>query len=301
MDEFCQVVLPEDVPVAEAGPAAVQYRERLGCVEVTGRQVSAYFLGNVAGLLVVLTTVPVFAAILRVPFSIVAPVILVICAVGAFTVHNALLDISVMLVFGVVGYLFKKLSYPLAPLVLALVLGDMAESSFRQAMLLSQGSLSIFWSNPLVGSLVLLALLLLFWPAISLLLARLNAARPRRREAVGRRQRGLTPDGVRPRRSRAGVARLRALPPYRTRAPGASGARAPQALGTDERARPRRVAAAEDRAARQRREPAVARLRGDQEAPSPPWTFTGIPARSASTSAGCRRTSASAGRRSAAR
>ena len=73
------------------------------------------------------------------------------CAVGAYTVHNALLDISLMLMFGVIGYVFKKLSYPLAPLVLALVLGDMAESSFRQAMLISQGDLSIFWSNALVG------------------------------------------------------------------------------------------------------------------------------------------------------
>ena len=57
-----------------------------------------------------------------------------------------------MLVFGVVGYLFKKLKYPLAPLVLALVLGDMAETRFRQAMLLSQGSIAIFWSNALVGT-----------------------------------------------------------------------------------------------------------------------------------------------------
>jgi putative tricarboxylic transport membrane protein len=72
-----------------------------------------------------------------------------------------------MLVFGVIGYLFKKLHYPLAPLVLALVLGDMAESSFRQAMLLSQGNLGIFFSNWLVGSLVVLALTMLFWPLIS--------------------------------------------------------------------------------------------------------------------------------------
>jgi putative tricarboxylic transport membrane protein len=63
--------------------------------------------------------------------------------------------------------MFKKLKYPLAPLVLALVLGDMAEASFRQSMLLSQGSLSIFWSNPLVGVITGLALLLLLWPLIS--------------------------------------------------------------------------------------------------------------------------------------
>jgi putative tricarboxylic transport membrane protein len=80
-----------------------------------------------------------------------------------------------MLVFGVLGYLFKKLKYPLAPMVLALVLGDMAEASFRQAMLSSQGSMSIFWSNGLVGGITTLALILLLWPLIARLVQR---ARP---------------------------------------------------------------------------------------------------------------------------
>jgi putative tricarboxylic transport membrane protein len=71
-----------------------------------------------------------------------------------------------MLVFGVVGYVFKKLRYPLAPMVLALVLGDMAEASFRQSMLASQGKLSIFWSNPLVGGITALALVILLMPAV---------------------------------------------------------------------------------------------------------------------------------------
>jgi putative tricarboxylic transport membrane protein len=128
--------------------------------------IASMYLGNVVGLIVVLSTVPLFAAILRIPFSIIAPVILVVCAIGAYTVHNAALDLSLMLVFGVVGYLFKKLHYPLAPLVLALVLGDMAEASFRQAMLLSQGSLGIFWSNPLVGTIMTLGLVLLLWPLV---------------------------------------------------------------------------------------------------------------------------------------
>ncbi|HVL21055.1 MAG TPA: tripartite tricarboxylate transporter permease, partial [Amaricoccus sp.] len=136
--------------------------------------IASMYLSNVVGFLIVLTTVPFWAAILRIPFSVIAPIILVICAIGAYTVHNALLDISVMLIFGVIGYVFKKLDYPLAPLVLALVLGDMAESSFRRAMLISQGDLSIFWSNALVGSIVSLAMVMLFWPAISLILARLR-------------------------------------------------------------------------------------------------------------------------------
>lgn len=140
--------------------------------------IASMYLGNIAGLIIVLTTVPLFASILRIPFSIIAPVIIVICAVGAYTVHNAVGDVAVMVVFGVLGYVFKKLSYPLAPLVLALVLGDMAESSFRQAMLVSQGDLSVFWSNWLVGGLVSGALVMLFWPAISALLGRLKGGKP---------------------------------------------------------------------------------------------------------------------------
>lgn len=140
--------------------------------------IASMYLGNLVGLIVVLTTVPLFASILRIPFSIIAPVIVVICAIGAYTVHNAMLDIWFMMLFGVVGYLFKKLDYPLAPLVLALVLGDKAEDSFRQAMLVSQGEMSIMWSNPLVGGISSLALILLLWPLISRLIAKIRPSKP---------------------------------------------------------------------------------------------------------------------------
>src|SRR5207237_8477141 len=138
--------------------------------------IASMYLGNIVGLIVVLTTVPWFAAILRIPFSIIAPVIIVICAVGAFTVHSAMLDIAYMMGFGVMGYVFKKLDYPLAPLVLALVLGDKAEDSFRQAMLISQGEVSVFFSNWLVGGITTLSLIMLFWPLLSKLLTRLRGA-----------------------------------------------------------------------------------------------------------------------------
>jgi putative tricarboxylic transport membrane protein len=134
--------------------------------------IASMYLGNIAGLFVVLTCVPIFASILRIPFSIIAPVIIVVCAVGAFTVHNAMFDVWLMLGFGVLGYLFKKLDYPMAPMVLALVLGDRAEDSFRQAMLLSQGSLNIFFSNYLVGTITALAIILLLWPMLSKLMAK---------------------------------------------------------------------------------------------------------------------------------
>jgi putative tricarboxylic transport membrane protein len=141
--------------------------------------IASMYLGNIAGLIVVLTTVPLFAAILRVPFAIIAPVIVVICAIGAYTVHNAMLDVWFMLGFGVIGYVFKKLDYPLAPMVLALVLGDKAEDSFRQAMLVSQGDVLVMWSNPLVGTITTLALLLLVWPLISKAWARIRKSRSR--------------------------------------------------------------------------------------------------------------------------
>ncbi|HWJ99774.1 MAG TPA: tripartite tricarboxylate transporter permease [Xanthobacteraceae bacterium] len=128
--------------------------------------IASMYLGNVAGLIIVLSTVPLFAAILRVPFSIIAPMIIILCAIGAYTVHNSMFDVGLMLLFGVVGYFFKKLDYPLAPLVLSLVLGDKAEDAFRQSMLASKGDVTIFASNWLVGSITLLAMVLLFWPLL---------------------------------------------------------------------------------------------------------------------------------------
>ena len=142
--------------------------------------IASMYLGNVAGLIVVLAAVPWFAAVLRVPFSIIASLILVVCAIGAFTVHNAEFDITLMLVFGLVGYVLKKLDYPLAPLVLALVLGDRTELAFRQSLLLSQGSFGVFFNNWLVGSIMFAGVLMLAWPFLTGLGRRLGGAlRPR--------------------------------------------------------------------------------------------------------------------------
>jgi putative tricarboxylic transport membrane protein len=136
--------------------------------------IASMYLGNIVGLIVVLTCVPLFAAILRIPFAVIAPVIMVICAIGAYTVHNSMFDVWMMVVFGIAGYAFKKLAYPLAPLVLAIVLGDRAEASFRQAMLVSQGDMTVFFSNTLVGSLTGLALFLLLWPLLAFAIARMR-------------------------------------------------------------------------------------------------------------------------------
>jgi TctA family transporter len=135
------------------------------------------YLATSRGSIICFSPCPWFAAILRIPFSVIAALILVVCAIGAFTVHNATFDIVLMLVFGIVGYVLKKLDYPLAPLVLALVLGDRAEESFRQSLLLSQGSFAIFWSNPLVSTIMAAGLALLLWPALTWALSLRGARR----------------------------------------------------------------------------------------------------------------------------
>lgn len=129
--------------------------------------IASMYLGNIVGLIIVLAAVPWFAAILRVPFSIIAAIILMVCAIGAYTVNSAEFDVVLMLIFGVIGYVMKKLDYPLAPLVLALVLGDRTEESFRQSLLLSEGSLTVFFSNWLVGGIMTLGLVMLFYPTLA--------------------------------------------------------------------------------------------------------------------------------------
>jgi len=134
--------------------------------------IASMYLGNIVGLIMVLTTVPLFASVLRVPFAAIAPMIVVSCAIGAFAIQNAMFDIWLMVLFGIVGYVFKKIGIPLAPMTLALVLGSRAEDSFRLAMIGGGGSFRVFFDNGLVGTITTLALVLLFWP----LAARIFAA-----------------------------------------------------------------------------------------------------------------------------
>jgi putative tricarboxylic transport membrane protein len=126
--------------------------------------IASMYTGNVIGVLMVLAFVPAFAAILRVPFPILTPLIVSICAIGAYSVHSSMIDVWYMLAFGVIGYVFKKLDYPLAPLVLALVLGDLAENALRQSLIMSQGSVMIFFTRPIAGVITGLALLFFALP-----------------------------------------------------------------------------------------------------------------------------------------
>jgi putative tricarboxylic transport membrane protein len=140
--------------------------------------IASMYTGNVLGVLTVLVFVPVFAAILRVPFAILTPLIVVVCAIGAYAVHSSMVDVWYMLLFGVIGYVFKKLDYPLAPLVLALVLGDLAENALRQSLIMSQGSVTIFATRPIAAVITALALFFFLLPVVAPWWRRWRGGRP---------------------------------------------------------------------------------------------------------------------------
>jgi len=91
------------------------------------------------------------------------PIILAVCFVGAYSIRNTMFDVWVALIFGVVGYMMKKQGWPLAPLILGFLLGDMFEGSLRQSLSMSGGSVSIFWNRPIpaifiVGTVIIVIL-----------------------------------------------------------------------------------------------------------------------------------------------
>jgi putative tricarboxylic transport membrane protein len=123
---------------------------------------------------VVLAFAPAFAAVLRAPFAILMPIIVFVCAIGAYAVNNRVIDVWYMIIFGIVGYAFKKLEYNMAPMLLALVLGDMAEQTFRQSLIMSQGSGWIFFQPPIALPLMIAAGIIFAWPMISMVRSRIR-------------------------------------------------------------------------------------------------------------------------------
>jgi putative tricarboxylic transport membrane protein len=125
--------------------------------------VTSMYIGNIMLLVLNLPLIGLWVKILKIPYPVLFPLILLFCLIGVYSLNNNTGEIGLMLVFGVVGYLMKKFNYEAAPLVLALVLGPMMENALRQALIMSNGSAGIFFSRPisLVIMLVVLALLIL--------------------------------------------------------------------------------------------------------------------------------------------
>jgi putative tricarboxylic transport membrane protein len=127
---------------------------------------ASMYVGNLMLVLMNIFLIPAFVSVLRLPYTILMGLIIVFSTVGAYSANNNLFDVWMMLGLGVLGYLMKKLHYPVVPLILALVLGKLAENSLRQALTLSGGSMGIFFSRPISAAFLSLAILAYLFPII---------------------------------------------------------------------------------------------------------------------------------------
>ena len=136
--------------------------------------VASMYLGNIMLLILNLPLIGLWVQLLKVPYPILMPLIILFCIIGAYTIANSIMDVFFMLIFGVVGYLMKKLRYEAPPLILAYVLGPMLEYSLKQSLMISRGSFSIFWSRPISAACLVMALIMLVLPIVP----RLRRKRP---------------------------------------------------------------------------------------------------------------------------
>ena len=131
-----------------------------------GTIVSMY-IGNGMLLVLNLPLIPLWVMVLRVPYYLLYPLILLFCLIGAYSIDNNTSDVIIMLIFGIVGYLMRKFRYEGPPMVLALVLGGELESALRQSLMLSRGDFSIFVTRPITLGFLIVAVLLLVVPIIT--------------------------------------------------------------------------------------------------------------------------------------
>lgn len=125
--------------------------------------VASMYIGNVMLLILNLPLVGIWVQLLRVPYAILAPIIVLFCCIGVYSIRNTVFDIWVMGIFGVIGYFFRKVDLEPGPLILAFVMGPILERALRQSLLLSAGSPLIFFKRPIAGSLIgFLVLFILF-------------------------------------------------------------------------------------------------------------------------------------------
>jgi putative tricarboxylic transport membrane protein len=136
--------------------------------------IASLYAANLFALIINLAFIPVFIKILKTPFTILAPIIFVLCLIGGYAPTESMHDVWLMIIFGIVGYLMRKLDYPLAPAVLAIVLGPLAEPALRQSLIISDGEFSIFFTRTYAGPIMVVAILLLFLPLLKIIYDRLR-------------------------------------------------------------------------------------------------------------------------------
>jgi putative tricarboxylic transport membrane protein len=128
--------------------------------------IGSLYVANAFTVLINLAFIPLFVRVLTMPFTVLAPIIFVLCVVGGYAPSQTMHDVWLMLLFGVAGYLLRKLNYPVAPAVLAIVLGPLAEQSFRQSLLGSQGEVWIFFERPISATCIAIAAALVLYPVL---------------------------------------------------------------------------------------------------------------------------------------
>jgi putative tricarboxylic transport membrane protein len=128
--------------------------------------IGSLYVANLVALVINLAFIPLFVRVLTLRFTILAPIIFVLCIVGGYAPEQSMHDVWLMLIFGVSGYLLRKLNYPVAPAVLAIVLGPLAERSLRQSLLISQGEASIFVTRPISATCIAIAVALMLYPVL---------------------------------------------------------------------------------------------------------------------------------------
>ena len=131
--------------------------------------IGSFYVSNFFALVVNLAFIPLFLWLLGMPFTVLTPMIFVLSIVGGYAATNDMFDVWMMLVFGFAAYFMRKLDYPLAPAVLAIVLGPIAEPALRQSLLLSNGDPLIFLNRPIAGPITGIAILLLVLPLLKML------------------------------------------------------------------------------------------------------------------------------------
>ena len=137
--------------------------------------IASLYAANLFALLINIAFIPAFLMVLRMPFTVLAPIIFILCVVGGYAPTQDMHDVWLMLIFGVVGYLMRKLDYPLAPAVLAIVLGPLAEASVRQSLIMAHGSFGIFFERPISATIMVVAIALFVWPLVMAARARIRA------------------------------------------------------------------------------------------------------------------------------
>ncbi|MEL7272795.1 MAG: tripartite tricarboxylate transporter permease [Pseudomonadota bacterium] len=137
--------------------------------------IGSFYISNVIAVIVNLAFIPIFLWMLRMPFTILAPMIFVLSLVGTYAAYQNMYEVWLMVFFGIGAFFLRMLDYPLAPAVLAIVLGPIAEPTLRQSLLFSDGSFSIFFSRPIAGPITIIALVLIALPLLKVLWNKLRA------------------------------------------------------------------------------------------------------------------------------